>query len=99
MINILISSDSRYPVNRKIIKKAVNDNQKHEVLSFAQEELVSFNKQGFVNAPDEILRLGDVIICWPYLLESASSDNQLVDDTIYSLTAHGVEHLLGEHHN
>lgn len=132
MVNVLISGDTRYPVNRKVIRKAVSDvfakhkienmqaevsvsvvgrrkmkelsvkyldetdPESHEVLTFALEEIDQ--DAGFVNSPDEVLRLGDVVLCWPGLIEVASRESALVDDEVYSLTSHGVEHLLGEHH-
>ena len=131
MVNVLIHTDSRYPVNRKIIRKAceetlkknkaeglsaevsvavvgarkmkdltktyLGDNQKHEVLSFAFED-ISQSGKGFVNVPDDILRLGEVVLCWPAVLSEASRDEVMVDDKVYELTSHGVEHLLGIHH-
>lgn len=130
MINVLIHTDTRYPVNRKIIRKAVwdiilinkvksntevsiavvgerkmkalsnkylKDNQKHEILSFALED-PAYARDGFINSPDEILRLGDVVLCWPQVLDLAAKDDVLVDEEIYRLTCHGVEHLLGKHH-
>ena len=139
MVNVLIHTDTRYPVNRKAIRRAVvdtfkrykidkisaevsiavvgrrkmsdltksyrNDELDHEVLTFALEEVMQNQEglprdsQGFINVPDEILRLGDVILCWPKVLEAAASDNIMVDEEIYRLTVHGVEHLLGEHHD
>jgi probable rRNA maturation factor len=130
MVNVLISTDTRYPVNRKIIRKAVadafkkhrieaidgevsvsvvgerkmkglsakylGDDNKHEVLAFALEEV--FEDGGFINPPDEVLRLGDVVLCWPQVLEAASREDVMVDDEVYFLTAHAVDHLLGQHH-
>lgn len=130
MVNVLIATDTRYPVNRKVIRKAVSDvfarqkienidtevsvtvvgrrkmneltskylkdTQEHEVLAFALEEVGQ--DAGFINPPDEVLRLGDVVLCWPKVLEAASRDDKMVDDELYFLTVHGVEHLLGEHH-
>jgi len=131
VVNVLIHTDSRYPVNRKIIRKAcwetlvknkagslsaeislavvgarkmknlaqkyLEDDRKHEVLSFSFED-VSQSGRGFVNVPDDILRLGEVILCWPQVLAEASRDAVMVDDKVYELTSHGVEHLLGIHH-
>lgn len=130
MVNVLISTDTRYPVNRKVIRKAVGDvfkknkienlnseisvavvggrkmkdlsrqyledDKDHEVLSFALEEVGE--KEAFINPPDEVLRLGDVILCWPEVLSMAASDDVMVDEEVYKLTCHGVEHLLGQHH-
>ena len=138
MVRTLISTDTRYPVNRKLIKRAVGDvlakNNVHaaevsvavvgerkmrelvknylhddepcEVLAFPLEDVMSsgqrrqgsVNRQGFVNPPDGVLRLGDLVLCWPQVLLSASRNDKLVDDEVYFLTGHGVLHLLGKHH-
>src|SRR3990167_3301299 len=109
MVNVLIHTDTRYPVNRKAIRRAVvdtfkrykiegisaevsiavvgrrkmsdltksyrNDQLDHEVLVFALEEVTEDKGQGFINVPDEVLRLGDVVLCWPKVLAAAASDN------------------------
>jgi len=131
MASVLIHTDTRYPVNRKVIRKAVeetlikskagsinseisvsvvgsrkmkdiskkylNDDAKHQVLSFSFED-INDSRGGFINAPDNLLRLGEVLLCWPEVLNEASRDEMMVDDKIYELTSHGVEHLLGQHH-
>ena len=144
MNSILIHTDTRYPVNRKHVRRAVddtlkkfkmesgnfevslavvgsrkmkticekylNDGQKHEILSFPFEEISQQRfgtgqaahqnsaGQGFVNPPDGVLRLGDIILCWPYVVARAAEDEMMVDDKIYDLICHGVEHLIGKHH-
>lgn len=135
MLTVLISTDTRYPVNRKMVRKAVGDvlakyrmkksdaevsvaivgarkmkdltekylgdGRDHEVLSFPQEDLFaqgSDSERGFINPPDGVLRLGDVILSWPQVIEIAARDGVLVDYEVANLVAHGVEHLLGKHH-
>lgn len=137
MLSVLIHTDTRYPVNRKVIRKAVwdtldrykagnlssevsiavvgsrkmktltdkylDDVKKHQILSFPFEDVsqtksLSFARQGFVNPPDDILRLGEIVLCFPEVLSEASRDDMMVDDKLYELVAHGVEHLLGKHH-
>lgn len=138
MQRILISGDSRYPVNRKVVRQAITDtlfknkiskddvevsvmvigrrkmkelsrkflkdDGLHEVLSFPLEDIAYENaditsaRQGFVNYPDEVLRLGDIILSWPDVVAQASLDNVMVDYEVYKLTAHSCEHLLGKHH-
>lgn len=132
MVSVQINSDSRYPVNRKIVRKAVEDTLKknkmsegdievsvavvgkrkmreladkylqdgkdHEILSFPYEDIDSVNSKGFINHPDNVLRLGDIVLCWPEVVLLAGRDDLLVDDEVYFLTGHGVEHLLGKHH-
>ncbi len=153
MLSVLIHTDTRYPVNRKVIRQAVadvfaanninpstsggemlrslsldelgtaglklndtdaevsvsvvgerkmkaislqylGDGKKHGILSFSFEEAAG----GFVNPPDGILRLGDIILCWGEVLLAAIRDDVLVDEELYLLTSHGVLHLLGKHH-
>jgi len=132
MVNVIIHTDTRYPVNRRVIRKAVldtfsefkisggdlevsvavvgsrkmkelslkflKDRETHEVLAFAQEEISQSEVGGFVNPPDNILRLGDIVLCWPEILEEASRQDSMVDDQLYFLTGHATEHLLGKHH-
>ena len=49
----------------------------------------------FADPPDHILRLGDIVISYPQVLEAAVEENKLVDDKIDELIAHGILHLLG----
>lgn len=70
-------------------KKYMKDGKKHEVLSFPLEDGES---------PDGVQRLGDIILCYSEVVLAAKRDGVIVDDEIYSLTAHSVEHLLGIHH-
>ncbi len=132
MVKVLIHTDTRYPVNRKIIRKAIldtfskqqigrldteisvavvgkrkmddlskkflDDENEHEVLAFALEEVTQKNKRGFVSLPDGILRLGDVVLCWPYVVDLAAKDNIMVDEELAYLVGHGAEHLIGKHH-
>lgn len=85
----------------ELCKKYMPDGKKHEVLSFPYEDASSApkaKKHGFVNAPDAVLRLGDIILCWPQVVLKAAEDGVLVSDEMYLLTAHSTEHLLGKHH-
>lgn len=132
MVTTLISTDTRYPVNRKIIRKAVldtlfankmedssvevsvavvgkrkmkvlcdyyvKDGRMHDVLSFPLEEITDDAGGGFIRVPDDILRLGDVVLCWPEVITKAAFDDIMVDEELYTMTSHAVEHLLGKHH-
>lgn len=132
MTKTLIHTDTRYPVNRKIIRIAVEETlkknkasgmtsevsvavvgsrkmkeisskyldseDKHQILSFPFED-VTQSSQGFISPPDDILRLGEIFLCWPQVITEASQDDMMVDDKLYELVCHGVEHLLGNHHD
>lgn len=137
MVNILISSDPRYSINRASIQASVlnvlrrnnvtgrieievciiGDRKMHEInnkfrgidsttdiLTFALEDPNPKNFQhlprvGFIAAPDQVLRLGSILISYPQALEDASLDGKSVEDEISFLVEHGTNHLLGHHHD
>jgi len=130
MVNILLTSESRYPVNRKAVKQAVIDvldkqriksDVEVSILIIGNRKMRELNKKylgrdettdvlsfgltglnpvtGFVNPPDEILRLGDVVVSYPQAVKQAGENNLLVDEEICNLVKHGVLHLLGIHHD
>lgn len=74
------------------------------ILSFALEDhnqtsLQHIPKVGFVASPDKWLRLGDIVISYPQVVEDASVDGISVDEEVRNLVEHGLNHLLGVHHN
>jgi len=139
MINIIVNSDSRYPINKLGIQAAVidvlkqnnvssgnleigisivGDRKMHEInkqyrgqdsttniLSFALEDPMSQNqlqhvpKVGFVKAPDKVLRLGDILISYPQVINDASLEGVSVEEELRFLVEHGTKHLLGIHHD
>ena len=66
------------------------------MLSFSLSE--SRENSQFVDAPDNILRLGDIIVSYPQAVVEAMDEEKLVDVKIGELVEHGLLHLLGEHH-
>ncbi len=70
-----------------------------DVLSFPLSDPLYGQGQSFVDAPDNILRLGDIIISYPQAVATASEENKMVDDVIVFLALHGLDHLLGIHHD
>lgn len=68
-----------------------------DVLSFPLNES-TVHDAPFIEPPDGILRLGDIIVSYPQAVSQASEENMLVDDKIIVLTLHGLRHLLGIHH-
>lgn len=136
MINIIISSDPRYNVNKMAIKSTVlaalqrhrikgkveiginivGDRKMHQlnkkyrgidsstdILSFALEDthpahLQHVPRVGFVSSPDSWLRLGDIVLSYPQVIEDASMDGISIEEEIRALIEHGLEHLLGVHH-
>lgn len=69
-----------------------------DVLSFPLQDPTYTIGQAFVDPPDDILRLGDIIVSFPQAVAQATEENKLVDDTIIELVLHGLDHLLGIHH-
>lgn len=55
------------------------------VLSFSLEE---------PRGPDEILRLGDVIVCYPLAREKAVRERKMVDEVVWELVEHGIKQIL-----
>lgn len=72
-------------------------NETTDVLSFPQHDLSQQTKP-FVDSPDGVLRLGDIVVSYPQAIMEASQDNMLVDDKIKELVLHGLNHLMGIHH-
>lgn len=80
---------------RSLNTKFRNLDKTTNVLSFpiAEAELSS----PFVEAPDNILRLGDIVLSYPQVRDQAATENKLVDDMMDELVTHGMYHLLGQH--
>ena len=128
MINIIITSDPRYKINKTALNEiildalkkhglfnkvevevnVVGDRKVHDlnlqyrkidsttdVLSFS---LTESDKIGFVANPDKILRLGSIVISYPQAVKNASVEGISVDEEINFLGLHGLDHLLGIHH-
>lgn len=68
-----------------------------DVLSFPQHDTAA-DKNPFIEPPDNILRLGDIVVSYPEAVAEATEANKLVDDVIVELVLHGLDHLLGIHH-
>jgi probable rRNA maturation factor len=83
-------------------KKYRNIDAPTDILSFCLEDPIAQNLQhfprvGFVPAPDQWLRLGDVVIAYPQAVKDASLDGIAVEEEILYLVEHGTKHLLGIH--
>ncbi len=67
-----------------------------DVLSFPLND--QKDDRPFVASPDGMLRLGDIVVCYPVAVEEALEKQIKVDDQIQFLAEHGLMHLLGFHH-
>ena len=83
---------------RMLNKKYRNIDKPTDVLSFPQNDPTQPDATPFQSAPDNILRLGDIVVSFPEARERARKLNQLIDDAIITLSLHGLEHLMGKHH-
>ena len=77
---------------RSLSKKYKGEDKTRNVLSFSLTD--GENQPG----PNNVLRLGDIVISYPVVITEASRDEVLVDDKIDELVVHGMTHLLGLHH-
>ncbi len=100
-IGITIVGDRKmHSINKQF--RGIDDTT--NILTFALEDPVGINvthlpKVGFVSAPDSILRLGDILISYPQIIEDARFDGVSVDEELRNLVEHGMKHLLGHHHD
>lgn len=78
---------------RELEKKYFGEDKITDVLSFPQME----GKR--IAADEDVLALGDVVVCYPQAKRQALKLNRLLDDEIEFLVNHGVLHLLGIHHD
>jgi rRNA maturation RNase YbeY len=80
----------------EIAKKYLKEKGKklHNVLSFTPDEAKGF----FVYPPDELIHLGEIILCYPAVLEQAKREGKLIDEVAKELIEHSALHLMGVHH-
>jgi rRNA maturation RNase YbeY len=78
----------------ELSKNYLKDRVKHSVLAFTPEE----TKKKFVYPPDGIIHLGEIIICYPFIVGEARKKGKLIDDVLTELAQHSALHLMGIHH-
>lgn len=70
-----------------------------DVLSFPYTDPESqVSDELFVFPPDVGTVLGDLIVCYPVAEEVAQKEGKTVDEVVEFYVLHGLEHLLGHHH-
>ena len=70
-----------------------------DVLAFSTREEVGADLPPFVQPPDGVLHLGEVIISYPQAVIQAEEHRHSIKKEIAILTIHGVLHLLGYEHD
>jgi probable rRNA maturation factor len=88
-VSIAIVGDRKM---RELSKKYKGEDKTRNILSFSQTEGES------MAMPNDALRLGDIVLSFPQVINDAVRDEMLVDDKIDQLVEHGLMHLLGIHH-
>lgn len=66
------------------------------VLSFTQRDPTE--GQAFPMPESEIPHYGDIVLCYPVLIQEAAKKNKLVDDLINYYIDHSIYHLMGKHY-
>ena len=77
---------------RELSKQYKGEDKTRNILSFSQSEGES------IVSPGDALRLGDIVLSFPQVINDAVRDEMLVDDKVDQLIEHGLMHLLGIHH-
>lgn len=93
-VSILVGGDRQM---KALNKKYRQIDDTTDVLSFPQHDPTQAMKP-FVPPPNGVLYLGDIIISYPQAVNEAAKDDMMVDDKIAQLVLHGLDHLMGIHH-
>ena len=73
--------------------------QPTDVLSFALFQPQRSEVEPFIEPPDGVVHLGEVLISYPHALRQAQEEHHSVSREMALLVIHGVLHLLGYEHN
>ena len=97
-VSVLITDDD---LVRELNREFLGEDEPTDVLSFGMGQLDGPGPDGapaFVQPPDNILHLGEIIISFPFAVRQAQQEEHPVDWEIAHLLVHGVLHLLGYDH-
>ncbi len=94
-VSILIGGNRQMKYLNKTYR---NIDDTTDVLSFPQNDPSQPTKP-FTPPPDGVLYLGDIVISYPEAVKEAAKDDMMVDDKINQLVLHGLDHLMGIHHD
>lgn len=94
-ISVIVGGDRQM---KKLNTKYRNLAKTTDVLSFPQHD-PSQAMHPFVTPPNDVLYLGDIVLSYPQVVKEASEDQMLVDDKMVQLVLHGLDHLMGIHHD
>lgn len=89
-LGVLITDDETV---RRLNRRYADEDAPTDVLAFSMQEGDEFV------SPDDVLRLGEVIISYPTAARQADEAGLAVDQEVAHLLVHGVLHLLGYDHS
>ena len=84
---------------RQLNKSYRGKDEPTDVLAFSAMEEIGADFPPFVQPPDGVLHLGEVIISYPQAVAQAEEHQHSVKREIAILIIHGVLHLLGYEHD
>lgn len=72
-----------------------------DVLSFPQHDPEQPDKEFNLKVEERnsVMHLGDIVVCFPVIVDEARKKGKMVDDQLCFLVEHGLMHLLGFHHD
>jgi len=80
---------------RELARKYLGErNTLHNVLSFTESE----TKGEFAYPDDKILRLGEIVLCYPKIFQEAKEEGVRIEKKALELLEHAGLHLMGIHH-
>lgn len=88
-VSIAIVGDRKM---RALSKKYKGEDKTRNILSFSLSEGES------IKMPNDKLRLGDIVLSFPQVINDSVRDETLIDDKVDELVEHGLLHLLGVNH-
>lgn len=105
-ISLAVVGDGRM---RKLNKMYRGRNRVTDVLAFENRSVISYLSKAFprlkkgqdiefIEPPDNIKRLGEIIICYPRAKKQAKRLDHSLEKELTILLIHGILHLLGHEH-
>lgn len=70
------------------------DDRIHNVFSFVESEVKNKN----FKAVSDMINLGEIIVCFPVVVEEAAKEGKLIETKVLELIEHSALHLMGIHH-
>jgi len=95
-MGLVIATEERV---RQLNKSYRGQDEPTDVLAFSATEEIGADFPPFVQPPDGVLHLGEVIISYPQAVTQAEEHQHSVKREIAILIIHGVLHLLGYEHD